>query len=64
MAWKRIMDPASTVRAIVAEAPGRGVIGIANYLLHENTSTLAPVCYLQDLFIAASSATSSIRRRP
>ena len=38
------------MHAIVAERGGR-VIGIANYLLHENTSTLDPVCYLQDLFV-------------
>ena len=49
--WSRIMDPASPVHAIVAERDGNGVIGMANYLLHENTSTLAQVCYLQDLFV-------------
>lgn len=27
------------------------MIGIANYIIHENTSTLTPVCYLQDLFV-------------
>ncbi|MBK5188948.1 MAG: GNAT family N-acetyltransferase [Gemmatimonadaceae bacterium] len=27
------------------------VIGIANYLTHENTTKLTPVCYLQDLFV-------------
>ncbi len=48
--WKRIMDPNSTVQAIVAETANEGVIGIANYLPHENTATMAPVCYLQDLF--------------
>ena len=49
--WARIMDPASPVFAIVAERAGDGVVGIANYLLHENTATLTPVCYLQDLFV-------------
>jgi len=49
--WARIMDPASPVFAIVAERPGDGVIGIANYLIHENTSTLTPTCYLQDLYV-------------
>jgi GNAT superfamily N-acetyltransferase len=48
--WARIMDPAVPVYAIVAEREG-DVIGIANYLLHENTATLTPVCYLQDLFV-------------
>ena len=49
--WKRIMDAASPVYGIVAEREGDGVIGIANYIIHENTSTLTPVCYLQDLFV-------------
>jgi GNAT superfamily N-acetyltransferase len=48
--WTRIMDPASPVQAIVAEQHGK-VIGIANYLPHDNTSTLTPVCYLQDLYV-------------
>jgi GNAT superfamily N-acetyltransferase len=49
--WKRIMDPASSVHAIVAEREGEGVVGIANYVIHENTWTLTPVCYLEDLFV-------------
>ena len=48
--WARIMDPASPVHAIVAECDGE-TIGIANYVIHENTSTLTPVCYLEDLFV-------------
>jgi GNAT superfamily N-acetyltransferase len=48
--WARMMDPASPVHGIVAERDGR-VVGIANYVVHENTSTLTPVCYLQDLFV-------------
>ena len=50
-AWTRIMDRASPVQAIVAEMPDRGVVGIANYLTHESTGSLVPVCYLQDLFV-------------
>ncbi len=49
--WARIMDAASPVHAIVAERAGEGVIGMANYIIHENTWTLTPVCYLQDLFV-------------
>lgn len=49
--WARIMDPASPVHAIVAERAGEGVIGLANYVIHENTWTLTPVCYLEDLFV-------------
>lgn len=49
--WARIMDAASPVHAIVAEDSAAGVIGLCNYIIHENTSTLTPVCYLQDLFV-------------
>ena len=49
--WARIMDSVSPINAIVAERAGGGVIGMANYIIHENTATLAPVCYLQDLFV-------------
>jgi GNAT superfamily N-acetyltransferase len=48
---ERILDAAAPVHAIVAERTDGYVIGMANYLLHENTATLTPVCYLQDLFV-------------
>lgn len=49
--WSRIQDAAIPVRAIVAEDSDAGVIGMANYVIHENTSSLTPVCYLEDLFV-------------
>ena len=49
--WQRIMDASSPVHAIAAEREGRGVVGIANYVIHEDTWTLAPACYLEDLFV-------------
>jgi GNAT superfamily N-acetyltransferase len=49
--WQRIMDPASPIHCVVAEVEGSGVVGIAIYIVHENTSTMTPVCYLQDLFV-------------
>jgi GNAT superfamily N-acetyltransferase len=49
--WSRILDSAAPIHAIVAESEEHGVVGIANYVVHESTSTPAPVCYLQDLFV-------------
>jgi GNAT superfamily N-acetyltransferase len=49
--WNRIMDASTPVHGIVAEHEAHGVIGMANYLIHENTWTLTPVCYLEDLFV-------------
>ncbi|OZI64493.1 GNAT family N-acetyltransferase [Bordetella genomosp. 11] len=61
--WSRILDPHSPVYAIVAEDDTGAVIGIANYLLHENTSTLAPVCYLQDLFVDPEARANGVGRQ-
>ena len=49
--WSRTMDPDVPVYAVVAQADGGEVLGIADYVIHENTSTLTPVCYLEDLFV-------------
>jgi ribosomal protein S18 acetylase RimI-like enzyme len=49
--WERILDAACPVHAIVADHASNGVIGMANYVIHENTWTLTPVCYLEDLFV-------------
>ncbi len=48
--WARILDPASSVHAIVADRDG-DVVGMANYIVHENAAALTPSCYLQDLFV-------------
>ena len=49
-AWERLMNSATPMYAIVAERE-QNVVGIANYVIHESTSRLTPVCYLQDLFV-------------
>ena len=49
--WARIVDSEVAVHAIVAEHDADGVIGIANYLIHEHTLGLTPACYLADLFV-------------
>lgn len=50
-AWSRILDADSPVHAIVAQVQDGSVVGMANYVIHESTSLLTPVCYLQDLFV-------------
>lgn len=50
--WKRILDSDSPVHAIVALDDAQEVIGICNYILHDNTWVPTPVCYLEDLFVA------------
>jgi GNAT superfamily N-acetyltransferase len=48
--WSRIMDDNAPVHSIAAETE-TGIVSIANYLTHENTSELTKVCYLQDLYV-------------
>jgi GNAT superfamily N-acetyltransferase len=50
LTWKRILDPGSTIDALVAERDGE-LIGICNYLFHDSTWSTQPICYLQDLYV-------------
>ena len=47
--WRRFFDPAEPVHALVAELDGR-LVGLAHFLFHRSTISIAPTCYLQDLF--------------
>lgn len=47
--WERFFDAYEPVHAIVAEKDGK-LLGLAHYLFHRSTTTIAPSCYLQDLF--------------
>ena len=49
--WQRFFATDSPVFALVAVDSGR-LLGITHYLFHDNTSAIAPNCYLQDLFTA------------
>jgi GNAT superfamily N-acetyltransferase len=60
--WARLMNPTSAIFGIVAEVDGR-VVGIANCVMHENTSTLTPVCYLQDLFVDPETRAAGIGKQ-
>jgi GNAT superfamily N-acetyltransferase len=49
--WQRLMNAEAPVYGIVAEDSAEGVIGMANYLIHESTWAGTPMCYLEDLFV-------------
>ena len=48
--WARTLTPQSPVFGRIAEWNGK-VAGFTTSVLHEGTWTLAPVCYLEDLFV-------------
>lgn len=52
--WSRFFDAYEPVHALVAEHEDR-LLGIVHYLFHRSTISIAPNCYLQDLFTLESS---------
>ena len=48
--FARLLDPASGMGGLVAEAGGE-VVGICNWVLHASTWSEQPTCYLQDLYV-------------
>jgi GNAT superfamily N-acetyltransferase len=49
--WQRLLDPASPIFGRLA-AVNDDIAGFCNCVLHEGTWVVAPICYLEDLFVA------------
>ena len=54
MTWARFFDAYEPVHALVGDCDGQ-LFGLAHFLFHRSTTSIAPVCYLQDLFTGESS---------
>ncbi len=61
LTWRRFLDPAEPIHALLAEADGV-VLGLAHYLFHRSTSLSNDVCYLQDLFTAPEARGQGVGR--
>lgn len=61
--WERLMSADSPVDGIVAEDSREGVIGFANYLIHESTWAATPLCYLEDLFVDPAKRARGVGRQ-
>jgi GNAT superfamily N-acetyltransferase len=59
--WSRFFDAYEPVHALVAEREG-SVLGIAHYLFHRSTISIAPTCYLQDLFTVEAARGQGVGR--
>jgi GNAT superfamily N-acetyltransferase len=59
--WARFFDAYEPVHAMVAEHEGR-LVGLVHYLFHRSTISIAPTCYLQDLFTDASTRGQGVGR--
>jgi len=60
--WQRMLDPSSPVFGRFAVTDDC-VVGFCVCVLHEGTWTVAPVCYLEDFFVAPSDRRQGIGRR-
>ena len=51
MTWARFFDAYEPVHALVAQSGSEGaLLGLVHYIFHRSTTSIAPTCYLQDLF--------------
>jgi GNAT superfamily N-acetyltransferase len=53
MTWARFFDAYEPVHGLVAEH-GAKLVGLVHYIFHRSTISIAPTCYLQDLFTEES----------
>ncbi|HTZ70824.1 MAG TPA: GNAT family N-acetyltransferase [Acetobacteraceae bacterium] len=49
--WRKLLTPSADITGLVAEQDG-ALVGLAHLLFHPSTWSLAPTCYLEDLFVA------------
>jgi GNAT superfamily N-acetyltransferase len=61
MTWSRFFDAYEPVHALIAESGGE-LLGLAHYLFHRTTTTIAPLCYLNDLFTADAARGKGVGR--
>jgi GNAT superfamily N-acetyltransferase len=59
--WSRFFDASEPVHALVADADG-SLLGLAHYIFHRSTISIAPVCYLQDLFTISAARGKGVGR--
>jgi len=59
--WSRFFDAYEPVHALVAEEGGE-LAGLVHYLFHRSTISIAPTCYLQDLFTINSQRGKGVGR--
>jgi GNAT superfamily N-acetyltransferase len=60
--WARFFDAYEPVHAMVAEHEGE-LLGLVHYLFHRTTLSIAPTCYLHDLFTVESARGKGIGRK-
>lgn len=60
--WARLLDPASSLRGLIARDEQGNGIGFCHLVLHDNAWSLRPFCNLSDMFVAASHRRHGVAR--
>jgi len=60
--WLRFFNPDEPVHALVADRNGE-LLGLVHFIFHRTTISIAPTCYLQDLFTVESARGQGVGRR-
>lgn len=60
--WMRLTDPEFSVYGLCAVRGGE-MLGFVHYVLHPTTGSLAPVCYMQDLYVDPAHRGNGVARR-
>jgi GNAT superfamily N-acetyltransferase len=59
--WSRFFDAYEPVHALVAESDGQ-LLGLTHYLFHRSMTSVAPLCYLSDLFTNEAARSKGVGR--
>ncbi len=62
LTFRRLLDPAAPMFALVAEQAG-ALVGLAHCVLHPATWAEGPYCYLEDLFVAPEARDLGLGRK-
>jgi GNAT superfamily N-acetyltransferase len=59
--WSRFFDAYEPMHALVADCAGE-LLGLVHFIFHRSTISIAPTCYLQDLFALESARGKGVGR--
>lgn len=59
--WARLTDTGSAVHGLCATEKGK-LVGLVHYILHPTTGSIAPVCYMQDVYVMPEHRLKGIAR--
>lgn len=60
--FANINDKNGSIKALLAESDSEGLVGLLHYVIHPVAGCIAPVCYMQDLFVSPKARRQGIAR--